>query len=109
MIYRFQCKAAGDVLMTGPVGERLLGIVGKPVAPQGILQPGDLASAIDALQRAVAEDETRLSALQSKSAVVDSIDADAQAEAVSLRQHAWPLIEMMKQAQSANEAIVWGV
>jgi hypothetical protein len=31
------------------------------------------------------------------------------ADAVTLRQHARPLIEMLKQAQKASEAIVWDV
>lgn len=107
MIYKFKCEATSDLLMNGPVGDRLLGIVGRPVEPRGILQPDDMMAAIRALELAVAEDETRLSVTQGNSVVGVPLDEDV--GAVTLRQHSWPLIEMMKQAQSAHEAIVWGV
>ena len=107
MIYKFKCKAAADVLMTGPVGDRLLRIVGKPDSAQGILHPSDMLSAIRALELAVAEDESRLSDIKGSSAVGDVAAEDA--DDVTLRQHAWPLIEMMKQARVADEVIVWGV
>ena len=107
MIYKFKCKATGDVLMAGPVGDRMLRIVGKPVAEQGILQPGDMLSDIRALELAVADDESRLPDVKGNSALEDEAGEDA--DVVTLRQHAWPLIEMLKQAQAANEVIVWGV
>ncbi|MDE1927852.1 MAG: DUF1840 family protein [Burkholderiales bacterium] len=49
MSYKFKCKATGEVLMADPVGDRMLGVLGKPVAAQGIPQPGDMLSAIPAL------------------------------------------------------------
>ena len=36
-------------------------------------------------------------------------EAAQEADTVTLRQHAWPLNEMLKLAQAANEVIVWGV
>jgi hypothetical protein len=107
MIYKFKCKATGDLLMAGPVGDRMLGILGKPVAAQGILQPADMLAAIRALELAVAEDGSRLFDVEGNPAVED--EAAGAADAVTLRQHAWPLIEMLKQAQVAGEVIVWGV
>ena len=107
MIYKFNCKTTGDLRMTGPVGDRMLHIMGKPVAAQGILQPGDMLSDIQALELAVADDESRLSGAKGNAALKDEAGDDA--DAVTLRQHAWPLIEMLKQAQAANEVIVWGV
>lgn len=107
MIYKFKCRATGDVLMARPVGDRMLGIVGKPVAAQGILQTGDMLAAIRALELAVAADEAQLSDVKGQPAGEDEAAEDA--DAVTLRQHAWPLIEMLKQAQAANEVIVWGV
>ena len=107
MIYKFKCKVTGDVLMAGPVGDRMLRIVGKPVAEKGILQPGDMLSDIRALELAVEDDESKLSAVKDNPPLEDEAGEDA--DAVTLRQHAWPLIEMLKQAQAANEVIVWGV
>lgn len=107
MIYKFKCKVTGDVLMAGPVGDRMLRIVGKPVAEKGILQPGDMLSDIRALELAVEDDESKLSVVKDNPPLEDEAGEDA--DAVTLRQHAWPLIEMLKQAQAANEVIVWGV
>ncbi|MBC7469252.1 MAG: DUF1840 domain-containing protein [Ramlibacter sp.] len=107
MIYKFKCKATGNVLMAGPVGDRMLRILGKPLAEQGILQPTDMLSDIRALELAVAEDESRLSDVKGNPPLEDETGEDA--DAVTLRQHAWPLIEMLKEAQATNEVIVWGV
>lgn len=107
MLYKFKSKATGDVIMTGPVGDRVLKALGREPQPQGIFLAEDLSGLIDALERAVeAEEQAR-----------DSLEAQAKAngeplpprEAVSLRQRAWPLIEMMRRAQSADKEIVWGV
>ena len=42
MMYKFKSRATGDVLMTQPVGERVLAIIGKPPAPQGIVVAPEL-------------------------------------------------------------------
>jgi hypothetical protein len=108
MIYKFKCKVAGDVLMTGPVGDHLLQIIGKPAAAQGILQPGDLPAAMQALhQAAAAEGDSHVADVKTDASAGAAGTDDA--DTVTLRQHVWPLIEMMKQAHAADEPIVWGV
>ena len=102
MLYKFKSKAAGDVIMLGPNGDQVLRIVGKEPASQGIVEAADLGAAIAALEAAVAADEL----------AAQTVDATLRAvprERVSLRQRAWPLVEMMKRAQRAGQAIVWGV
>ena len=107
MIYKFKSKAAGDVIMMEKSGDHVLRIIGKQPAAKGIVEPADMPAAIAAIEAAVAaEEEARRQA-----------EADAAAEgktlpprdAVSLRQRAWPLVEMMKRAIAADEEIVWGV
>ena len=75
MLYKFKCKAAGDVIMLGPNGDQVLRIVGKEPAAQGIIEAADLRAAIAALETAVATDEATALA-----------DAAAPRERVSLRQ-----------------------
>ncbi|WP_428421716.1 DUF1840 domain-containing protein [Methylibium sp.] len=107
MLYKFKSKAAGDVIMTGPVGDAVLRTMGKEPGAKGIVLAADMPGAIAALEAAVAADE------QARS----QAEADARAEGktlparegVSLRQRAWPLVEMMKRAHAADEEIVWGV
>jgi Domain of unknown function (DUF1840) len=98
MLYKFKSKVAGDVIMLGPNGDQVLRIVGKEPAAKGIIEAPDLPRAIAALEAAVAADEAAAPAGEA-----------SQRERVSLRQRAWPLVEMMKRAQRAGQAIVWGV
>lgn len=107
MIYKFKSKAAGDLIMMGPSGDQVLRIVGKAPAPQGIIEPAAMAAAIAAIERAVADDEaTRAQAEREAQAEGRTL---APREGVSLRQRAWPMVEMLRRAQAADKEIVWGV
>lgn len=107
MHYTFKSKAAGDLLMMEPVGSELLRVIGQEPAPRGIIEPAAMPSAIKAIGRAIARDEA-----QPTQAVADTAEVGTELsrdEAVTLRQRAWPLVEMMKRAQAENTNIVWGV
>ena len=107
MIYKFRSKSAGDVIMMGPSGDHVLHIIGKQAAPKGIIEPAAMPAAIAAIERAIADEE----------AARKQAEADAEAEGrklpphetVSLRQRAWPLVEMMKRAHAEGKEITWGV
>lgn len=107
MIYKFSSKAAGDLLMTEDVGTRLLRIMGKDATTQGIIEVAAMPPAAQALAAAVAEDDSRLAQIKGELGARDSEPTDL--DAVTLRQHVWPFVEMLKQAQAAGEVIVWGV
>jgi len=107
MLYKFKSKAAGDVIMMGPAGDDVLRTIGKTPGPTGIIEVAAMPAAIAALEQAVAaEDAARAQA-----------EADAKAdgkklgprEGVTLRQRAWPLVEMMKRSAAEKADIVWGV
>lgn len=107
MIYKFKSKAAGDVIMMGPSGDHVLRIIGKTPAPQGIIEPAAMPAAISAIEKAIAdEEEARRQAEAEAAAEGRKLPAS---DAVSLRQRAWPLVEMMKRASADNKDIVWGV
>ena len=99
MLYKFKSKAAGDVIMTQPVGDRMLSLIGKSPTPQGIIEVDQLAAAMSALEAAVAAESP-------KSANGD--DASPKADNVSLRQRVWPMVEMMKRSLAGKEPITWG-
>lgn len=104
MIYKFRSKAAGDVIMLGPNGDRLLQILGREPAPKGIVEPADMPAAIAALQAAVQADEA------ARGDATEDEDNDRQGrEAVALRPRVWPMVEMFKRAHAADEPVVWGV
>jgi hypothetical protein len=100
MIYKFRCKATGDLIMTQPVGDRVLSLIGKPPAPQGIIEVDQMAAAMSALEAAVAAEHPR--------PAKDVDDASPRADTVSLRQRVWPMVEMLKRALAEKQPIVWG-
>jgi Domain of unknown function (DUF1840) len=103
MIYKFKSKASGDVIMLEPTGDRVLGLIGKEAAPQGIIEPGAMPAAISALSAAIEADEA---ARADSGGTEDS--GGGKPDAISLRQRAWPLVEMMRRCQAADAPIVWG-
>ena len=112
MIYKFKSKAAGDVIMMGPNGDQVLRLIGKEPAAKGIIEPAHMAAAIAAIEQAIAAEEsaktaTKADAAKGKDGKDDKDDKPQ--DRVSLRQRAWPLVEMLKRARAANQEIVWGV
>jgi hypothetical protein len=107
MIYKFKSKAAGDVIMLGPTGDKVLALIGKDQAPKGIIEPAQMPAAIQALADAVAADDAARAA--GKDAAEGGDDAASPRDAISLRQRAWPLVEMLKRAHAADEPVTWGV
>jgi flagellar biosynthesis/type III secretory pathway protein FliH len=107
MIYKFKSKAAGDVIMMGPAGDEVLRLIGKSAAAQGIIEAMSMAAAITALEQAVATDE-RARAQAENEAKAEGKKLGAR-EGVTLRQRAWPLVEMMKRSMAQDAEIVWGV
>lgn len=100
MIYKFKSRATGDLIMTQAVGERVLALIGKDRTPQGIIEVAQMPAAIGALESAAAAEAPQ-------GAGDDA--AAGKADRVSLRQRVWPMVEMMKRALAAKQAIVWGV
>ena len=107
MIYKFKSKAAGDLIMMGPSGDQVLRIVGKDPAPKGIIEPDAMPAAIAALERAVAEEEAARERAEREAEAEGRTLAPR--EGVSLRQRAWPMVEMLRRAYAAGHDIVWGV
>ena len=107
MLYKFRSKASGDVIMTSDVGDRLMRLLGREPAPQGIFQPAQMPQAIAVLEAAVLdEEEARRRAEAEAAAEGRTLPA---LKGVSLRQRVWPLIDMMRRCAAAEEDIVWGV
>lgn len=104
MIYKFKSKAAGDLIMTQPVGERVLGLIGKPVTPQGIIEVDQMPAAMSALEAAVAAERPQPADGDDDAAANKGLAPDH----VSLRQRVWPMVEMMKRALAEKQPIVWG-
>ena len=90
MLYTFKSPAAGNLIMLQPDGDRTLEIIGKGDSPKGVILPEQMLAAIAALESAAA------------------VEGGA-SDAVSLRQHVTPFIEMLQRCHRAGKDIVWGV
>jgi Domain of unknown function (DUF1840) len=103
MLYKFKSKAAGDVIMLGPNGDRVMRVVGREPAAKGIFEVEHMAALIEQLERAVADDEAARRQQQA-----EGRESAAGGDAVSLRQRVWPLVEMLRRCHAAREVITWG-
>lgn len=107
MLYKFKSKSAGDVIMMGPNGDEVLRFAGREPSAKGIIEAAALPGVISALEQAIAADEAARRDAEAK-AVAEGLKL-APREGVSLRQRAWPLVEMMKRAHAEGHDVVWGV
>jgi cyclopropane-fatty-acyl-phospholipid synthase len=108
MLYEFKSKAAGTVVMTGAVGDRMLAIIGRAPGAQGVFTPEQLGAAIEALQAAIAAEKL---APAPSTAETDKDDeaAEKSGKSISLAQRALPLIELLTAARAAGKPVTWGV
>ena len=112
MIYKFKSKATGDLIMLGPHGDQVLRLIGREPAAQGIIEPAAMAVALAALQDAVAAESAQAAAAAGDdTGTHPHTDPDTHldpARTVALRQRVWPMVEMLRRAQAAGAAVVWG-
>ena len=107
MLYRFQSKVTGDVLMLEGNARQLLEITGKDSGARGIFTVDQMPAAISALEAAIARDSTENRHNTDAYAVEGHAD-EAETSHVGLHQRAKPLIGMLKQSLAQNQVIVWG-
>jgi len=115
MLYEFKSKATGTVVMTEPVAERLLAIVGKAAGPRGIFTLEQMGPALAALQAAIdaeaaqGEPETAPDQHEPDDGHDEHDERRPRMPPITLRQRAWPLMDMMRTAQAKGREITWGV
>jgi cyclopropane-fatty-acyl-phospholipid synthase len=122
MIYEFKSRATGTVIMTKPVAEWILQIIGKTPGRTGIITVDQMPGAVDALNRAIEQEKEELRAERRAMEAVgqrptdaaaatddDKADTDADPYPVSLAQRAFPFIDLLKEAHRAGKDITWGV
>ena len=108
MLYKFKSKAAADLIMLQPNGQRILQIIGKDSSTsQGIILPEQMPMAIAALEAAVAAEDA---ARKAAKADADESGKDLpHGDAITLRQRALPFIDMLRRCDKVQKEIVWGV
>jgi len=110
MLYRFKSQATADTVMLQASGEQMLTLMGKDIAPQGIITVAQIPAAISALQQAVLESEAlEAQAEQATDGQGQSAIDNASTDPVRLRQRTAPLIAMLKESAAEGKDVVWGV
>jgi hypothetical protein len=107
--YEFKSKATGRLILLGASGEQLLRVIGKDPSATGIIAPAAMPMAIAAIATAIEREESQAQRQSAYGALVTDGHDASRGDGVTLRQRAWPFVEMMKQAHRDDEAIVWGV
>ena len=93
--------------MLEPNGRRVLEIIGKDAGPTGIILPGEMPGAINALEGAIAKEEADQQALADEARAKG--ETPPRFDVVSLRQRAVPFVDMLRRCEKAGKEIVWGV
>ncbi|WP_309683814.1 DUF1840 domain-containing protein [Polaromonas sp.] len=98
MLYKFKSKDAGDVIMLEANGRRVLEIIGKQAGPKGIILPEQMPAAIQALEAAIALEQSG-----------DDTAGAVPGDGLGLHQRALPFIEMLRRNHKSGHEVVWGV
>ena len=115
MLFKFKSRATADLILLDAQGRRLLTIVGKEPAVQGIITVAQIPAAIAALEAAVAYEESDARDNEPKETAAateenkDDADADGpNGNRVTLRQRAAPFIDMLRRSAAEGADVVWG-
>lgn len=112
MLMTFRSKAAGEIVMLAQHAQPILEIAGKLKAvslePQGVFTPEQLPAAIQQLEAAfVADSEAESEQAPPQEEDEEEREAPKAYDWVSLRQRAFPLLEMLKAANAAQVNVTW--
>lgn len=100
MLITFKSPASGDVTMLGDVAGKMMAIIGREFAAQGIITPEHLPAAIASLKAAISADRQT-----GTEPVPDTEDEDP----VRVAQRALPLVELFEWSLKRGVPVVWGV
>jgi Domain of unknown function (DUF1840) len=106
----FRSKAAGEIFMFEETARRIFEILGRQEAPRGVITAEQVPEALSRLVAAVEEEKAQLKAAQEEADLADKQgEVPAQQRPITLGQRAFPLIEMLREAQKKKVDVTWGI
>jgi hypothetical protein len=106
----FRSKAAGEIFMFAETARRIFDIIGRQEAPRGVITAEQVPDALQRLVDAVEEEKAQLKAAQDEADLTDKQgDGTVRQRPITLGQRAFPLIEMLREAQKRKVDVTWGV
>ena len=122
MTVKFQSRATPDLVMVQKHAHQILKLIGKSEEGPGILEIQDMPAALAILKGLPQEQDhpRKQTPHGTASARADNRQADEEDvpeapapdfmdEPISLRQRAWPLVNMIERAMKEDKPIVWNV
>ena len=106
-LYRFKSRETGDLVMLQLHGRRILEVLGKDPDGPGIIQPAEMAAAVQALRAAAEAEEAEQQRLKDEAQVRGEVPPEF--DQVNLRLRSVPFIEMLQRCEKAQVDMVWGV
>jgi hypothetical protein len=104
----FRSRAAADVMMFDDVARRMMALMGKAEAAQGVITVEQLPAAIARLKAAVAEDRAR-HAGEYDSPETEEVPGGGHRPYVGLAQRVVPLLQLLEYALADDKPVTWGV
>ena len=98
----FRSRAASEIVMLPETAQRLLELMGKPMAERGVITLEQIDDAVTRLEKAVDKEK--------ESGAPPASDNDSpHTRHVSLHQRAYPLLEMLRAARKRAVDVTWGI
>jgi len=98
----FRSRAASAIIMYAETAQRLLDIIGKPMAERGVITSEQVDDALARLLEAVERE-------RATGVPAPDSDTPGKEHPVSLRQRAYPLVEMLRAARKRHVDVTWGI
>jgi hypothetical protein len=109
MALTLRSPAAGDLILLNDLAKELLGRLGKDSSHPGILEPKDMAAALQTLQALPETPDASSNEGDEDGTLSRKAEAPFADATVPLRHRAVPLIRMIEFALAEKQPIVWGV
>lgn len=109
MLVTFQSIATPEVVMLRNLAQYLLNLMGKHLDARGVIGHEEMPHLIARLEAAISEETHAEAALESLYSVPNEYLHDADEDRGGVARRAWPLLDMMREAQKQNADIIWGL
>jgi hypothetical protein len=106
----FRSKAAGEIFMFTESARRIFEIIGRPESPRGVITAEQVPAALQKLVAAVEDEKAQLKAIREDAELQDKQgNGTVQPRPITLGQRAFPLVEMLTEAQKKKVDVTWGI
>lgn len=97
----FRSRAASAFIMQPDVAQKLLELIGKPMAERGVITVAQIDEALMRLEQAVERERV--------SGAAQPADDESPDAPVGLGRRAFPLIQMLRAARAQKVDVMWGI